>query len=180
MVLTTETEEIYTMKIKTLSILIISAVVIAVITYTGVLLWLTWPISEFSLDRSGLYGDSFGMLTSLFSGLAFSGMLIAVLLQREELQLQRKEIKKNHIEFKKGVKAQRVNVKLGALNVLLIECKEQIRSNESRAEISYLASSSAMTLEQYIKNRNRKLNNKKESIIFEIEKILKKSGVLFE
>lgn len=40
----------------------------------------------------GQFGDMFGAVNALFSGLAFAGVIIAILLQREELELQRKEL----------------------------------------------------------------------------------------
>lgn len=40
----------------------------------------------------GTFGDMFGSVNALFSGLAFAGIIFTVLLQRQELQLQRKEI----------------------------------------------------------------------------------------
>ena len=44
------------------------------------------------LSERGLFGDSFGALTSLFSGLAFVGMICALVLQTKELSLQREEL----------------------------------------------------------------------------------------
>ena len=43
-------------------------------------------------DR-GTFGDMFGGLNALFSGAAFAGIIITILLQRRELELQRKELK---------------------------------------------------------------------------------------
>lgn len=48
---------------------------------------------------TGPFGDSFGPLTSLFSGLAFSGLIYTVLLQRQELKLQRCELQDGRKEF---------------------------------------------------------------------------------
>ena len=50
------------------------------------------------LSKSGPFGDSFGALNSLFSGLAFVGVIIAILMQKEELRLQREEVKMQRIE----------------------------------------------------------------------------------
>lgn len=41
----------------------------------------------------GTFGDMFGSVNALFSGLAFAGIIFTVLLQRQELQLQRHELK---------------------------------------------------------------------------------------
>ncbi len=50
-------------------------------------------------DR-GTIGDMFGVVNSLFSGLAFAGIIFTILLQSKELKLQREEIKSNRDEFK--------------------------------------------------------------------------------
>ncbi len=60
--------------------------------YAGLLLYITWPIDLHSLEKTGAFGDSFGILNALFSGLAFGGLIIALMLQRADLQLQRDEI----------------------------------------------------------------------------------------
>jgi len=80
------------MSIKNLSILLIGGVIFTVLVYAGVLIYLTWPISELSISNSGVFGDSFGFLTSLFSGLAFAGLIITIVMQKKELSLQREEL----------------------------------------------------------------------------------------
>jgi hypothetical protein len=46
-------------------------------------------------SEAGAFGDSFGMINSLFSGLAFAGIIISIILQSKELKLQRLEIAEN-------------------------------------------------------------------------------------
>lgn len=58
-----------------------------------VLLW----VINFSLlfideNERGIFGDMFGAVNALFSGLAFAGVVYAILLQRKELKLQRQEL----------------------------------------------------------------------------------------
>jgi len=55
-------------------------------------------LNQLSLTSLGMFGDSFNILTSLFTGLAFAGVIISVRLQKEEL----KEVKK---EFEEQTKA---------------------------------------------------------------------------
>jgi|GEM_PF-2132614 len=45
------------------------------------------------LGKRGLFGDSFGAINALFSGLALGGVIIAIMMQRTELKLQREEMK---------------------------------------------------------------------------------------
>jgi|APLak6261660231_1056022.scaffolds.fasta_scaffold11409_2 hypothetical protein len=85
---------------------------IAVALYAFFLLCATAPISELSIEKAGQFGDSFGVITSLFSGFAFSGVLITLILQRDELKLQRQEIERSKSE-------QAQNERLNALAALL-------------------------------------------------------------
>ena len=80
------------MSLTRLSWLLIGGVICTVLIYTGVLIFLNWPISDLSIAKSGVFGDSFGLLTSLFSGLAFAGLIITIVMQRDELALQRQEL----------------------------------------------------------------------------------------
>ena len=84
---------------------VIGSVLVIFGIYAGALLWNIWPIEEISVAKSGVFGDSFGALTALFSGLAFAGLLITIFYQREdlgltkeELRLTREEIKAQHLE----------------------------------------------------------------------------------
>jgi len=49
-------------------------------------------------DRA-LQGDAFGAVNALFSGLAFAGVILAILLQRKELSLQRQELQATREEL---------------------------------------------------------------------------------
>jgi hypothetical protein len=76
---------------KSLPIIIGIASVFSVVGYAIIILYLTWPISKFSVANAGVFGDSFGVLTSFFSALAFVGVIWTLVNQREELKLQREE-----------------------------------------------------------------------------------------
>lgn len=52
-------------------------------------------------EKSAPFGDAFGVVNALFSGLAFVGLIYAILLQSEELSLQRQELKETRGEFEK-------------------------------------------------------------------------------
>ena len=66
-----------------------------------ILIW--WSYFSFNdgvnWETRGQLGDSFGGLNTLFSGLAFSGIIFTILLQRRELSLQRKELEQTRKEF---------------------------------------------------------------------------------
>ena len=55
--------------------------------------YVIWISGWFSELEKGEFGDTFGALNALFAGLAFAGVIYAILLQRKELALQRQELK---------------------------------------------------------------------------------------
>jgi len=68
-----------------------------------------WSLSWFLIVKSeillvwsdrGTFGDMFGAVNSLFSGLAFAGIIIALIFQKQELTLQRKELRDTREELK--------------------------------------------------------------------------------
>jgi len=67
------------------------------------------------LSKNGLFGDSFGVLNSLFSGLAFAGVIIAIFMQKDELSLQREEVKMQRIETARLADTQEKSTKIFAI-----------------------------------------------------------------
>ena len=53
-----------------------------------------------SADR-GVFGDQFGAVNALFSGLAFAGLIYTIFLQHDELCCQRQELADNRKEMKR-------------------------------------------------------------------------------
>jgi hypothetical protein len=72
------------------------------------LLYTDWILSERFPEKTdanyysqrGQYGDMFGAINALFTGLAFAGLIITIILQSQELKLQRKELGQTRAEFK--------------------------------------------------------------------------------
>ncbi len=55
--------------------------------------WISYWLSPFTGGNdNGVFGDSFGALNTLFSGLAFGCLVITILMQRQELEYQREEL----------------------------------------------------------------------------------------
>lgn len=53
----------------------------------------------FPFDKRGTYGDMYGGLNAVFSGLAFAGVIYTIILQRKDLNLQATELKETRKEF---------------------------------------------------------------------------------
>jgi hypothetical protein len=110
-------------------------------------------------DR-GVFGDSFGAVNALFSGLAFSALIYTVHLQRKELGLQRKELEMTRAELSRSATAQEASeraltqqakalesaAKLNAVSSVIEHYSIKIRSISSasqrqeaeRAQLEYL------------------------------------------
>src|SRR5690606_12601089 len=59
------------------------------------LVLIAWGANYFLLfdnAERGTFGDMFGGLNALFSGFAFVGVIVAILMQSSELKLQREEL----------------------------------------------------------------------------------------
>lgn len=79
-----------------------------IVTIVGVVvLW--GALGYFASTRAdpGRFGDMFGAVNALFSGLAFAGLIYAIWLQRVELRLQREELAATRAELR-GQKEQLV------------------------------------------------------------------------
>lgn len=86
--------------------IIYGAIIIVLILWVSSWLlidFVIFPTSEDNIslfgDR-GAFGDKFGFINSLFSGLALTGIIISIYFQQKELSLQRNELIETREEFK--------------------------------------------------------------------------------
>ena len=84
-------------------------------------------------DR-GAFGDSYGSVSALFSGLAFVALVLTLWLQKKELSLQREQLKrsveaqeKSEQALAKQVEVLEKTAKLNALNTLANLYHEQLK-----------------------------------------------------
>ena len=69
-------------------------ILIVLIMAVIVIYALSWALVDYYIDHNerGIFGDKFGAVNALFSGLAFAGLIFTIVLQRKELSLQREEL----------------------------------------------------------------------------------------
>lgn len=72
--------------------------IIGVLAAWGLSWWLINKNIDCSTER-GTFGDMFGAVNALFSGLAFAGLIVTLLYQKEELKLQREELRETRNEL---------------------------------------------------------------------------------
>lgn len=74
-----------------------SSKILVILILVVIILWAAsfWAIHAHypTLEQRGQFGDLFGAVNSLFTGLAFAGLIATIFLQKDELALQREELK---------------------------------------------------------------------------------------
>jgi hypothetical protein len=95
--------------------------------FVGVYLLWSWlgarPFSEHKdVTNAGAYGSAYTYVESLFSGLAFAGVIIAIFLQWHELGLQRKELRATKHELARSAEAHEDLKRTSALTAYLAAC----------------------------------------------------------
>jgi hypothetical protein len=72
---------------------------LAVLLCTVAAVWGISGLLLYSEENRGTFGDMFGAINALFSGLAFASLVYTIYLQRNELQLQREELRLTRTEL---------------------------------------------------------------------------------
>jgi len=145
-----------------------------------ILVFIIWILSIFivpfiypELTDRALLGDSFGLINSLFSGLAFAGIIYTIILQRKELSLQRQELKDTRMELQRSANAQeksekqqgrqsenlKITAKLNALNTLVSYYSDLESKSKNSDSTKYRSSQKEQEI--YI-SRIKEILNRKE------------------
>ena len=108
-------------------------------------------VSEWS--ERGTFGDLFGAVNALFSGLAFAVLIYTIILQREEIKENRREIVLNRKELQKSGKIQlksqevlirqveqtHLSAKMNAMRTIVDYYNNQISNPKSSEEVVEMA-----------------------------------------
>ncbi len=91
-----------------------------------VTVFFAWVLSLVAISRllptwsdRAAFGESFGAVNALFSGLALGGVVLAILLQRQDLQLQRVELELTRKELQRTAVSQEETKRLTELSFLM-------------------------------------------------------------
>ncbi len=146
------------------------------ITVSIFILWaLSGVIIYFLLDNwsdRGTFGDLFGVINSLFSGLALAGLIYTTYISRKDIIDQRGEIEINRKELIKSRKIQEKSER--ALEEQAIQLKLSTKLNGLQTLVSYFTSQ--------ISNQNNSeevillARKKRREAISEIDKIIDRLG----
>lgn len=155
-------------------------------------------------DSVGTFGDKFGAINALFSGLAFAGLIMTLVLQKEELEAQREELKQTREELegqKKEFEIQNKTLKQQQFSTTFFQLLNAVQKNIDNVEVialDYCLNPSrpqkgeccfrdvAYAIKEFIKRIMEEEENNvtlKEKAVYEYERLYKKSlypmGVFF-
>lgn len=121
--------------------------VLAVMTTVLLMIFaLMWVCLTFGWPKSaGEFGDLFGCVNTFFSGLAFLGVIVTVLMQSEELKLQREELRLTRMELQRAAEAQE-----DAAEIL----EKQLALQETAARLSQSQNQPVFIQSKNSRNRN--------------------------
>jgi hypothetical protein len=158
--------------LKNLSFVLKSVVVILLIqaVSAGALYYCfkDWP-------TRGQFGDMFGVINSLFSGLAFAGLVYTILLQQQELALQREELTLTRNELKRSAEASEKSEKA------LVRQAEAANQSARLSAINYLLAYYKAELDSFDKEmmfatdpkykRKQELQRKQQDLLVQLDRV---------
>lgn len=156
-------------------------ILISLVAFIIVLgLWILnyFLLKDESNENKAAFGNMFGPISALFSGLAFAGVIITILLQGKELALQRLELKDTREELKRSADAQekseralirqaenlKISAKLTALNTLVNHYTESLKDTDiqfNSGRIKY--TEIERKRDSYVRRIEEILNNKENN-----------------
>lgn len=109
----------------------ISRLIVGVILVFAIWLFYAFIVmpSPLNLQDLGTHGDAFGPLSSLFSGLAFVGLIITIFLQMEEIARLAAEQKRSAALLDQQVHTLKLTAKLNYLNEVISYQRKLLTDN---------------------------------------------------
>lgn len=103
----------------------------------------TWTATPFVVDHfyqtmpdRGQFGDLFGCVNALFSGLAFAGLIWTIMLQRHDIIMQHKEQGEQSVALQKQLKIMHQSTYLSALPEMILYWQKELVSTGLITDLS--------------------------------------------
>ena len=139
--------------------------------------WLIGGVGAFFVPERGTFGDMFGAVNSLFSGLAFAGVVYAILMQRKELELQRAELSLLKDELARSANSGDLSLKISCLNALADAYGSEIRHLKKQDDIH---SEESVLADPLAQERVEELSKRISHLFKNIDEVAKQAGIDFD
>lgn len=107
---------------------------ITLATVISIAIWLVFGaiiFSQWGWQGLGTFGDTYGSLNTLFSGLAMVGVIAAIIMQKQELGHQREELVLGREQQERSVDAQKASEEALTKQVEMLRLSAQISAYSS-------------------------------------------------
>lgn len=150
------------MSLKKISIIIFTSVVLVTVLYLLFLICISWPIANLSVSQTASFGDSFGIINSLFSGLAFAGLIVTIIIQRQELTESRNVFKSQKFEdaFYRLLEFYKTN-----LNEISVHDNTDDKYYKGVGGLSYQIRKLSSHIHAYSKNLRNNIDNETHNVL---------------
>lgn len=118
-------------------LILLSAGVVGIFAFS----WWWIATSFHDPEKQGQFGDQFGAVNALFSGLAFAGLIFTIILQKKELALQREELTQTREELKgqkKQLEKQNETLKIQRFENTFFQMLTQFQEIVNNLSFTYL------------------------------------------
>jgi hypothetical protein len=147
---------------------------VSIVVVLGLWLWAYFSLRNVPFIDRGTFGDMFGAVNAVFSGLAFGGIIITIWMQKHELELQRKELISTRTELHRSASSQerseealskqaanlKASAKLSALSTLVEYYNRELEKNYITSNIMLKETKEYQLREKYVQDIIDILNEK--------------------
>lgn len=158
-----------------LSRVVVFAFSLVIVLWVGCLLVMLFLID--TPEHRGLSGDMFGSVNALFSGLAFVGITLTILLQRNELVLQRRDLALTRKELQRSAAAQESSEQQLASQAQHLQQAARLTAIQALLSAYEAGWEQAKLLGSGGQQAKRELYHKTEACIAHLESELRDAGI---
>lgn len=148
---------------KTIAACLLSGIVAIWFAYPHVLLWLFSPSA--TLVKLGPFGDLYGGLNTLFSGLALFGLGVNIYMQGVQIKKLEEKEQQNEDQLQKQARALRATALLNYYNASIADLKSRLK--ESRTTINNNRTENILRLTAEIETAKRRM----DELVIELESL---------
>jgi hypothetical protein len=145
----------------------IAIIIVVIAIVYPIVFWQIIP----NWSDAGTFGDSYGALNAVFSGLAFAGVIITIQFQRKELGVQQQELKDTRKEFMVNRITNIIYKQLERFDDATLVVRSDLSRSDARGVDAFIDIQSNIPFRQFIGNsevevKSRQENNKQTVDIY--------------
>lgn len=156
---------------------LVLAVSLTVVVVVFFLLGIVWKLTFADDEKAAQWGDSFGFVNALFSGLAFAGVIVAIVIQARELRQAFDEAKTSRVAYQTTAQLQHCSSIIDGIATL---SKLEEKLSEQSMKIGELTRSLGLLRQVKKDFDHRVLLRKQIDVLSNFDPLVEDSGEAFQ